>query len=327
MEATVRFNGTYFSLKTKYDRNIVRFIKNEFYSDYRRWDNTTRTWYIYSPLFNTLEDFLRKYRVKISVENPSNTASEVLLEIKEFTVEYLNSLNAKQIYVPPSVFPDYSGSASESIHDLINQAFAGTTPPSLGNYLTSFGNYLRRFSRSGFSGTCVFGYTFQRKVFAFSEDGLERYKNVHGVLGEKRVSFIESNNPFEILGLSDHATDDEIKGAFRALSLLHHPDRGGDVENFIKIKNAYEIVKDPVRRKKYLAIMDLMRKSNRAKREPRSKELPFTCARVKAVGFLWLGLFIVNEIIWAKRITKNGKVMASRRNDPGDPESYELFWV
>lgn len=45
----------------------------------------------------------------------------------------------------------------------------------------------------------------------------------------------------EILGVSSNASREEIKKAFRKLSLVYHPDRpGGNNEKFIVIKQAYE---------------------------------------------------------------------------------------
>lgn len=43
-----------------------------------------------------------------------------------------------------------------------------------------------------------------------------------------------------ILGVSSNPTKGEIKAAYRKLVVIHHPDRGGKTENFIKIQEAYE---------------------------------------------------------------------------------------
>ena len=45
---------------------------------------------------------------------------------------------------------------------------------------------------------------------------------------------------YKILGVPRGATEDEIKKAYRKLAMTHHPDRGGDEEQFKKIKEAYE---------------------------------------------------------------------------------------
>ncbi len=52
---------------------------------------------------------------------------------------------------------------------------------------------------------------------------------------------MESN--FEILGISNNSTQHEIREAFRKLALMHHSDRGGEDEQFKKIKQAYEDLK------------------------------------------------------------------------------------
>lgn len=52
---------------------------------------------------------------------------------------------------------------------------------------------------------------------------------------------IESN--YDILGISEGSTEKEIRDAFRRLALQFHSDRGGENEQFIKIKQAYEDLK------------------------------------------------------------------------------------
>lgn len=45
---------------------------------------------------------------------------------------------------------------------------------------------------------------------------------------------------FEILELPDTASKSEVKEAWRKLANTHHPDKGGDVEDFHKLRAAYE---------------------------------------------------------------------------------------
>lgn len=56
---------------------------------------------------------------------------------------------------------------------------------------------------------------------------------------------------YKTLDIEKSATQDEVKKAFRKLSLIHHPDRGGDENEFKKLSEAYETLGDPDKRKHY----------------------------------------------------------------------------
>lgn len=56
---------------------------------------------------------------------------------------------------------------------------------------------------------------------------------------------------YKILGVDRSANDSEIKKAYRKLAMKHHPDKGGDSEQFKKISEAYEVLSDPEKKKVY----------------------------------------------------------------------------
>jgi molecular chaperone DnaJ len=56
---------------------------------------------------------------------------------------------------------------------------------------------------------------------------------------------------YEILGVKKDASADEIKKAFRRAAVEHHPDRGGDEAKFKELNEAYEVLKDTDKRKRY----------------------------------------------------------------------------
>ena len=62
---------------------------------------------------------------------------------------------------------------------------------------------------------------------------------------------MEKNTFYNELELPKNCTSDEIKQKYRILAQLHHPDKGGDVEKFKKIKLAYEVLSDPIKREHY----------------------------------------------------------------------------
>lgn len=56
---------------------------------------------------------------------------------------------------------------------------------------------------------------------------------------------------YDALGIQQGADTDEIKKAYRNLSRVHHPDKGGDPEMFKKIQHAHEVLSDERRRQIY----------------------------------------------------------------------------
>jgi hypothetical protein len=58
-------------------------------------------------------------------------------------------------------------------------------------------------------------------------------------------------NPYTELDVPVNASLETIRQRYRTLAQMHHPDKGGDEELFKRIKLAYEILSDPVRRKQY----------------------------------------------------------------------------
>ena len=60
---------------------------------------------------------------------------------------------------------------------------------------------------------------------------------------------------FEVLGVEKSASQDDIKKAYRRLASKFHPDRNKSedaVERFQKIKESYDVISDPQKRKLYI---------------------------------------------------------------------------
>lgn len=56
-------------------------------------------------------------------------------------------------------------------------------------------------------------------------------------------------DPYVLLGVERDADEAAIKSAYRKVAKAAHPDSGGDAEQFARLQTAYELLKDPVRRK------------------------------------------------------------------------------
>jgi curved DNA-binding protein len=56
---------------------------------------------------------------------------------------------------------------------------------------------------------------------------------------------------YSTLGVSENASQDEIKQAYRRLANKHHPDKGGDQATFKNISTAYDVIGDAQKRADY----------------------------------------------------------------------------
>ena len=56
---------------------------------------------------------------------------------------------------------------------------------------------------------------------------------------------------YEILELDTDCSDDDIRISYKKLILKYHPDKGGNSEYFTHIKDAYEILSDPLQKVQY----------------------------------------------------------------------------
>jgi len=56
---------------------------------------------------------------------------------------------------------------------------------------------------------------------------------------------------YDILGVKQSASADEIKKAYRKMAIQHHPDKGGNEDTFKSVQQAYDVLKDAATRQQY----------------------------------------------------------------------------
>ena len=70
----------------------------------------------------------------------------------------------------------------------------------------------------------------------------------------ERICYTKLNNymdPYQTLGVSKDAQLEDIKNRWKTLAMKHHPDKGGDEQQFKNIQQAYETLSDPQKRAEY----------------------------------------------------------------------------
>jgi len=119
---------------------------------------------------------------------------------------------------------------------------------------------------------------------------------------------------YSLLMVARTAAGLEIKKAHRKMARRYHPDVNKDDdagEMFKKIQNAYEVLSNPLKRRKYDAGLALEASLSEQPRDNWQDEMkgyrpPLRCGLIMAQGKDEIGRFVVEKIIQWEPITKNG---------------------
>ena len=186
----------------------------------------------------------------------------------------------------------------------------------------------------------------------YGDDGRARYNWTVEFLESALKEFFNRPNAqatdrqthYQILCVFESATDQEIKSAHRRLARQWHPDvcREPEASEMFKaIQEAYELLRDPQKRKRYDAGLFYEREAlkpapeqddtwiyyghKRRKFENKYFRAPLRCGLITCEGIAGMQRFTVSKIVDWKDIVQCGQVMTSSWNKY--TESIEVQWL
>ena len=69
------------------------------------------------------------------------------------------------------------------------------------------------------------------------------FEEAWGMDSDSASKIVGDSSPWGILGVPEGSPLDVVKKAYRKLILIHHPDKGGDVQKCQQIIAAWEVIK------------------------------------------------------------------------------------
>jgi hypothetical protein len=145
---------------------------------------------------------------------------------------------------------------------------------------------------------------------SLSQSTLRQYLNDHLLDDDpegKKSKIKKVSDLYEILGVQEEATEDEIKRAYYRLAKEYHPDAlGGDRDKFQRAQKAYIVLGDKDKREKYDALRLLNVPKQQPLHQPSPGPMPFGGSSVGGgiSGFSFTA-------VWSMNIPGRGAVTGS----------------
>lgn len=135
---------------------------------------------------------------------------------------------------------------------------------------------------------------------------------------EGSTQYTNTTTLYSVLGIQRTATNEEIKTAYRRMVRQWHPDvckEPNAQEMFIRIKEAYELLSNPVKRARYdagLALEASLQQNANKLPDKTGYRAPLRCGYVLAEGYERLDRFCIQKILkWEDVISEKGTLVAS----------------
>lgn len=164
----------------------------------------------------------KNYAIKKINDRLEQSKKKSLEELKEFAINQMYDIVSKLHYVELDKIKEF-------ISTYKNLFEMATTEAELTRYITK-------------ANACL------ELLFDMDDllrESIERKKAYNKKTKKSNTKYSYTvEGALKLFKLDENASKEEIKAAYRRLVKIHHPDRGGIQDNFIKLNNAYEVLKE-----------------------------------------------------------------------------------
>ena len=164
----------------------------------------------------------RNYAIKKVNDRLEQSEKKSLEELKEFAINQMYDIVSKLRYVELDKIKEF-------ISTYKNLFEMATTEAELTRYITK-------------ANACL------ELLFDMDDllrENIERKKSDNKKTKKSNTKYSYTvEGALKLFKLNKNASKEEVKAAYRRLVKIHHPDRGGIQDNFIKLNNAYEVLKE-----------------------------------------------------------------------------------
>jgi hypothetical protein len=147
--------------------------------------------------------------------------------------------------------------------------------------------------------------------YVFSELTLKKW-----FLGNNAKDTVNTSTYYTVLSLKQNTPQNEIKKAWRKMAKRYHPDINSDddaTKMMQMVNDAYNILRNPQKRKKYDAGLKLQSSLTASNRLIKGSDftIPVRCGMILAKGHDRVGRFVIDEILEWTDIVENGRSLVT----------------
>ena len=262
---------------SSFDRNLVDAIKYQIPANMRRWNPSAKCWIVDNQYAMTLK-------------NITYDCLGIALDITGINFNNLQNTPSTRL-----IRVEYIG----QVKDRGNGDMSAYGARNANNY-----SYKIMFI-SGVHGPEL------EWSYVFPESTLKKW-----FLGSNEKETVNTSTFYTVLAVKPTTPQKEIKTAWRKMLMRYHPDVNSDEDAAsmtMRINDAYNILRNPTKRKKYDAGLRLQVSLTNSNRPIKGSDftIPVRCGMILATGHDSVGRFIVDEILEWTDIVENGRSLVT----------------